>query len=118
MGRQTHYIREWREAAGLSQERLAELVNELLWQWEPTRKEGVGRPQVSKIESGRRGYKQEVLEAMAEVIGCLPSDLLSRRPDEPAATPPDLAEVAALWRQIPEAERDRALRVLHGFVEA
>lgn len=67
-----HFIREWRNERGLSQEALAERI-------------GIDRGYLSKIESGKRKYDQPFLEAAAEALRCTPSDLIRRGPHDPEA---------------------------------
>lgn len=65
--RQKHFIREWVEFRGLSQERLAEML-------ETT-------PQsVSRILAGIQPYTQDSLEAIAYLLNVAPGDLISRSP--------------------------------------
>ena len=40
---------------------------------------GVGAPHISKIESGRENPSDELLERIAEVLGCDPDELKCRR---------------------------------------
>lgn len=90
-----HWIREWREAKDLSQERLAERV-------------GLSVPQVSKIENGKQGYRQDTLEQFAAAMGLEPADLL-----RPPHAPKD--ELAAYVMGLSEKRRKRALRVLQAL---
>lgn len=62
-----HYIKEWREARGLSLTHMARMVP-------------YGKSSMSRIENGLQDYTQEFLEAYAVVIGCQPGDLINRRP--------------------------------------
>lgn len=59
-------VRAAREAAGLSQQQLSELV-------------GVSRPGVSKIESGQRDVSAAELAVIATVVGLTVDDLLGRK---------------------------------------
>lgn len=91
-----HYIREWRESLELSQERVAERV-------------GMSVPQVSKIENGKQGYRQETLELFANALGCEPADLL-----RPPNAPKD--ELAMYVMALSEKRRKRALAVLKALM--
>lgn len=62
-----HYIREWRDHKGLTQDQLAERV-------------GLSRTQISRIENHRQGYSQELLEAVADAIGVSAATLIMRAP--------------------------------------
>ena len=63
------FLREWREAAGLTLEGLAAEI-------------GKSHASVSRIELRKQPYSQETLEAIAEVYGCRPEDLLSGPPPD------------------------------------
>jgi transcriptional regulator with XRE-family HTH domain len=66
------YIKAWRLAAGLSQEKLGADM-------------GTTGATVSDVENGKRPYTQDFLEAMADVLPlpCTPADLISRNPRDP-----------------------------------
>lgn len=101
-----HYIREWREWRGLTQEQLAGRVAIL------TEKDAMDVSTISKIETGARGYRQPVLEAFAEALGCDPPDLL-RPPPRPDN---EIVHWAINWAQRladrPPAQQERAQRIL------
>jgi transcriptional regulator with XRE-family HTH domain len=69
-----HYMRQWRKAAGLTIREMADKMNELRGY------EVINQPHLSRIETGSREYRQDILEAFAEVVGCTPADLLGRQP--------------------------------------
>lgn len=92
-----HYIREWRETLDLSQERVAERV-------------GLSVPQVSKIENGKQGYRQDTLELFANALGCSPADLL-RPPHAPEN------ELARYVMALSDKRRQRALKALQAIFE-
>jgi transcriptional regulator with XRE-family HTH domain len=58
------FIAERREAAGVTQEQLAEMID-------------LSRSGLSKIETGSAPYTQRTLEAIAEALRCRPIDLLT-----------------------------------------
>jgi transcriptional regulator with XRE-family HTH domain len=62
-----HYLKEWREYRGLSQEQGAERL-------------GLSRTQLSKIENLKSPYSQALLEAAADAYQCEPADLIMRNP--------------------------------------
>jgi transcriptional regulator with XRE-family HTH domain len=66
-------LRAWREAKGLSQEKLAESFDR-------------HRTYVSSIERGERNLSLRVVERLSSQIGVEPLALLTPRPDEPPAT--------------------------------
>lgn len=68
--RRPNYVRQWRTYRGLSQEKLADRLH-------------ISKPQLSRIENGKRMYTQDFLEACAEELNCDPVDLLIRDPTDP-----------------------------------
>lgn len=69
MGKNRHFIREWRKFRGLSQVKLSE-------------KAEVTQSMISRVESGQP-YDQEFLERVALALGCTPPDLIVRDPTDP-----------------------------------
>jgi len=67
--RRRHFIREWREFRGFSQQQLADLI-------------GTSKTSISRIESLQTPYTQDFLEACADALGVHPGILLIRRPNE------------------------------------
>lgn len=67
-----HHIKAWRKFRGLSQERLADRV-------------GMSVSSISQLETGKQGYTQATLEALADAMQCEPGDLLMRNPLETEA---------------------------------
>lgn len=68
--RQRHYLREWREASGLS---LADMAA----------RTSFGKSTLSRVETGKIAYYADILEAYAGVFGCRPYALLQRPPGGP-----------------------------------
>lgn len=66
-----HYLKEWRDERGLTQQQLADRVD-------------TGKDQISRWESGKRGMSAEVVGALAEALQIEPSDLF-RDPNQPSA---------------------------------
>jgi transcriptional regulator with XRE-family HTH domain len=62
-----HFIAEWREFRGLTQEQLAGRVD-------------LSVSSISQLENGKQGYSQPTLEALAVALSCEPGDLLMRNP--------------------------------------
>lgn len=71
--RSRHFIREWREFRGLSQQELADLV-------------GASKTAISNIENLKAAYTQDSLEAIADALGVHPTTLLTRIPTPADAT--------------------------------
>lgn len=67
--RSQHFIKEWREFRGLSQEELAERIDST-------------KTSISRIESLETGYTQDTLEAIADALGTHPANLLTRLPND------------------------------------
>ncbi len=65
-----HYLQQWREHRGLSQEQAAIRL-------------AISRTQLSEIENMRSPYSQGLLEAAADAYGCGPADLILRDPQMP-----------------------------------
>lgn len=65
--RPRYYFREWRKFRGYNQEALAELV-------------GVTPSSISQLESGKQGFTDTTLAAMAAALKCHPGELLMRDP--------------------------------------
>lgn len=95
---QRWFLKAWRKHRGYTQERLAEMV-------------GSSAGYISDMEKGKRRYNQDLLEALAEALRCEPADLIMRDPTVGES-------VWSIWDQIPETERDQALRVLSSFRKA
>jgi transcriptional regulator with XRE-family HTH domain len=89
--RRRHFIREWREFRGLSQEKLAELI-------------GTTKASISRIENLKQGYTQEILEAMADELGTHPGVLLMR---PPSRTEHETARLESLAVISSRAKRER-----------
>jgi transcriptional regulator with XRE-family HTH domain len=67
--RRRHFIKEWREFRGLSQEELAHMV-------------GTTKANISRIENLTQGYTQDGIEAIADALATHVSLLLTRPPNE------------------------------------
>lgn len=67
--RNRHYVREWRKYRHLTQEQLADRL-------------GVATSTISQLETGKQGYSQAILEALADALSCQPADLLRRDPNK------------------------------------
>ncbi len=83
--RRRTFFKEWRLYRGLSQEQLADRLETSV-------------PSISRIESGRQPYTQDVLEALAEALRTDPASLLMRNPDDPEA-------IWSIWDSAKPGER-------------
>ncbi|RWO37308.1 MAG: XRE family transcriptional regulator [Mesorhizobium sp.] len=68
----SYYFREWRKRRGLTQETLAEQV-------------GLTASSISQLETGKQGFSDSTLAAIASALDCRPGDLLLWGPDESEA---------------------------------
>lgn len=85
------FLREWREAAGLTLEQIKAVM-------------GLSISSLSKIENLQTPWYQDVVEMYAEIIGCEPGALLLGPPD------PATAKLLQLWAGMSEAQRLIAVR--------
>lgn len=95
--RPRHYLLEWRKKFGMTQAVLAERI-------------GYSRSYYANIESGKRHYDQELLEALTVVYKCSIGDLIMRDPNEPSS-------ILSIWQDIPDSERPRLQHMLEAFRE-
>ena len=98
--RPTHqraFIKQWRKHRGLNQDQLAERV-------------GIGQNTISRLENGKIGYTQPIMEAIADALNCTVADLVIRDPTDPSAP-------WSIWDNIPPTDRGQALRVLQTFAK-
>ena len=93
------YIREWRKARNLTQERLGDRIEK-------------DASIISRLERGEIPYSQEWLEALAVALNCEPGDLLKPPPG------PEEIEAHDILRAIPPAKRPDALRILRALATA
>lgn len=62
-----YFFKEWRKHRGFTQEELAEVV-------------GVTASSISQLETGKQGFTDTTLVALADALSCGPGDLLMRNP--------------------------------------
>ena len=99
--REKHFIKEWREFRGHSQDHVADLIE-------------IDRSSLSKVEAGLVPYNQDLLEKLALVYLCDTEDMISIDPLKPDA--PRLI-YAKLRSASPEKQR-QALSILEAFLKA
>ena len=87
-----HFIRQWRKHRGLTQEQLASRVD-------------VATSTISQLETGKQGYSQPMLEALADALGCQPADLLMRDPLREGA-------VWSIEQQLKTASPERRIQII------
>lgn len=89
------YIREWRKYRGYTLAQIAERLE-------------VTEGTLSHLELGKVGYTQPMLEALADVLGCQPVDLLIRNPLDPESP-------YTIWESLNPAQRKQAIAVLEAL---
>lgn len=94
--RPTH-IKAWRKHRELTQ---AKLVERLLIEEEIELSEA----QLSRIESGKQPYSQDLLEALARVLRCEPPDLLVRDPTRPDT-------IWSIWEQLEPRQQGQLVEI-------
>lgn len=91
------FIRQWREARGLTLEQLAERV-------------GTTHATLSRIERGHQPYQQALLEAIAEALQTDPASLIMRDPSDPEA-------IWSVWEQAKPAERRQIVEIAKTLIK-
>jgi len=97
--RRRHFIKQWREFRGLSQEQLAERIDR-------------SRGLISQLESYTANYTAETLEALAAALNCGPWDLLNVDPTKEGR----VIDILDLLRQATPDQRERAIGYIEGLV--
>lgn len=94
--RETNHIQAWRIHRGLTQAQLAEAI-------------GTTASVISLLENGDRSLSAKWLRKIGGALKTPAGFLLDHHPDD---LPTDVVEI---WNEIPEAQRDQAMRVLQAF---
>jgi transcriptional regulator with XRE-family HTH domain len=92
------FIRHWRKFRRLTLEACAERA-------------GMSKGNLSNIETGKTGYNQATLEALAEALQCEPVDLLIRNPIDPDG-------IWSLWETAKPAQRKQIIGIIKGLLSA
>jgi transcriptional regulator with XRE-family HTH domain len=92
------FIRQWRKYRGLTLEQCSE-------------RSGMSKGNLSNIETGKTGYNQATLEALAEALQCDPVDLLIRNPADPEG-------IWTLWERAQPGQRKQLVGIIEGFLRA
>jgi len=90
------FIRQWRKARRLTLEACADRA-------------GMSKGNLSNIETGKTGYNQATLEALADALQCEPVDLLIRNPTDPEG-------LWSLWDTAKPAQRKQILGIIKGLL--
>lgn len=107
--RKRWFLEEWRKHRKLTQEALADLVNELTESW-GERAMKLSKSDVSKLERGQRRYNSDQLEAFALVLVVDPGDLISYTPEQ-------ASEIKKLVGVILKRGRATDLRLLRAMAQ-
>jgi len=75
------YLEEWRRHRNLSQEALADRVNDITESWGDAAMK-LSKSDVSKLERGKRRYNSDQLRAFALALNCDEADLVAYTPEE------------------------------------
>lgn len=94
-----HFIPEWRVHMGLTQEQVAERAD-------------MSVPQISKIENGKRAYRQSTLERLAFALGCQPKNLL----EPPPSHRNELAETMARAARLDQERQAQVVRLVNAVI--
>ncbi|MBA7586295.1 hypothetical protein ES708_28292 [subsurface metagenome] len=86
------FLREWREHKGLKLEQVAEEL-------------GITAGALSQTELGKTNYTRPLLEALANLYGCEPGDLIMRNPADTDA-------VWTLWERAKKVEREQIIGMM------
>lgn len=89
------FFKEWRKHRGYTQETLAEMI-------------GVQASSISQLETGKQGFSDTTLIALAEALKCSPGDLLMRNPLDAEAP-------WSIWDNIKPEDRPQAIKTLESF---
>lgn len=99
-----NFIAQWREYRdGMTQERLAESVAEILGT-------SFTASTLSRIENSKSPYSQRQLDAFAEVLRCEQADLISRDPSGPESP-------WSIWDRLNTANRRTAMNLLRALAD-
>lgn len=100
--RRKTYLRQWRKMKpGRTLEQVAAELH-------------MSQPQLGRIERGEQQYNQDLLEALAEIYGCEPDELIWRDPSKEGQVVDMVkrldekrqAQIAAFIRALEETDRD------------
>lgn len=94
---QKHFVAEWREHFGHSQEKLAEMI-------------GTTKATISRLENYENSYSQDLIEAIAEVLSLSPATLL-------AIDPKDENDIFTPWKEASKPQRKLIVMLAAGILK-
>jgi len=95
-----HYLRQWREFRGFNLDDMAAAIVALV-----SVNGGLTKSSLSRIETGRTPYTRDTLEVYAQVLDCLPIDLLTRPPTDPEG-------IWNVWNRLHDRDKPRAVAMI------
>ena len=98
------YLLEWRKRAGLTQ---SQVVARLQGFEDPLLPRTTAS--LSRLENGKQPYSERVLNALADIYGCEPYELLGRNPQK-------AGEVIDLMGRLDERGREKAVGFIEGLI--
>lgn len=93
--RPRYFFKEWRKYRGLTQEGLADII-------------GVTTSSISQLETGKQGFTDSTLMALAEALNCEPADFLMRNPLDDEAP-------WSIWETLKPDQKKQTIRFLKSF---
>lgn len=95
--RRRHFIKQWREYRGLTQEQLADRLH-------------TTKANISRIENRVQGYTQDFLEACADALQTDPASLIMRDPSNDDA-------MWSVWEQAKPSERNQIVAIAKTLIK-
>ncbi|MGE0533177.1 MAG: helix-turn-helix transcriptional regulator [Hyphomonadaceae bacterium] len=92
-----HFVREWREFMGWSQEELAEMAN-------------VHHTTIGRIETGKRKLKTRFLRDLAKLFGVPASAIMDINPATESGA--KTARMLLAWERLSQSQRDDILKMV------
>lgn len=93
-----HYLKEWRDKRGLTQEQLADRID-------------VSRGLIAQYESSKTKIPESRIYALAQALDCDPGDLFRVNPEKEG----DLVDISDELRGLSPSERSEALGYIRGL---
>ncbi len=105
MGKRRIYLKEWRAKKGYT---LDQVVDRLAAMDDPLLpKTGAS---LSRLENRKQPYSERILEALADIYGCEPEDLLGRDPTKDGV-------VIDMMRAMDERQQKQAIAILSALMD-
>lgn len=102
------YLKQWRRHLHLTQAQVADRLSHFDDSKLPT-----AAASLSRIETGRQPYSQRILEALAEIYGVAPADLLGRDPTKDGK----IYDLVARMNPVQRAQAELVLEALTKVAE-